>query len=169
LSIETTTGMSAPPIGMINRTPMANARSVIRMKAQPLSPATNQARIRRMAMPMPALMTCLAGSMIGLLLITVATGPFKGPSAFSTLGGSWPCSLPKAMTEPVKVIAPMIVPRPISKSESSLMPPSGLTRPKSTGLMKAAAATSTAAMPTREWKPATSCGIAVISIFCAIV
>ena len=42
--------------------------------------------------------------------------------------------------------------------------PSASTIPKASGLRKAAAPTSTAAMPTRLWKAATSCGIAVIAI-----
>ena len=43
----------------------------------------------------------------------------------------------------------------------------GMTRsaiPKAVGFRKAAAATSTAASPTRLWNAATSCGIAVIAI-----
>ena len=40
--------------------------------------------------------------------------------------------------------------------------------PNASGLRNAAAPTSTAAMPTRLWKAATSCGIAVIWILRAV-
>ena len=72
-----------------------------------------------------------------------------------------PCSLAKATTEPVKVMAPMMVPSPISIRLCILMLP-GAPMPKASGETKAAAATNTAARPTSEWKAATSCGSAVI-------
>ena len=72
-----------------------------------------------------------------------------------------PCSLAKATTEPVKVMAPMIVPSPISIRLCVLMWP-GEPMPKASGDTKAAAATNTAARPTSEWNAATSCGRAVI-------
>jgi hypothetical protein len=46
LSIEITTGMSAPPIGMIRRKPIAKASSVISANAMGLAPATKM--IKRM-------------------------------------------------------------------------------------------------------------------------
>ena len=53
-----------------------------------------------MAPPMALLITCRPGSMIGLELIAARMMPISGPSALSTLGGSFACSLPKAITEP---------------------------------------------------------------------
>ena len=61
-------------------------------------------------------------------------------------------------------MAPMMVPSPISSSETPWMLPSGSVMPKSCGLMKAPVATKTAARPTSEWKAATSCGIAVMAM-----
>ncbi len=68
------------------------------------------------------------------------------------------------MTEPDSVIAPMATPSPISTRLARRMPPSAPTMPKPLGSRKAAAATSTAARPTSEWKAATSCGIAVMAM-----
>ena len=90
----------------------------------------------------------------------------------SALSGCWPrkisgapetrpCSLAKATIEPVKVMAPMTVPSPISIRLWVLMLP-GAPMPKASGETKAAAATNTAARPTSEWNAATSCGSAVI-------
>ncbi len=62
----------------------------------------------------------------------------------------------------------MITPSPISNRLAPLMAPLGSVIPNSAGLVSAAAATNTAAMPTRLWKAATSCGIAVIWILRAI-
>ncbi len=71
-----------------------------------------------------------------------------------------PASLPKAITEPEKVIAPTKVPM---KSSSLLPVGSGAATPKAPGLFTAAIAISTAAMPTSECIAATSSGICVIS------
>ena len=90
----------------------------------------------------------------------------------SALSGCWPrkisgapdtrpCSLAKATIEPVKVMAPIIVPSPISIRLCILILP-GAPMPKASGDTKAAAATNTAARPTSEWNAATSCGSAVI-------
>ena len=81
------------------------------------------------------------------------------------------------MTLPEKVIAPIATPRPISTRLTPWMtakgwPIIGITMsamPKAMGLRKAAQATSTAARPTRLWKAATSCGIAVIAMRRAVV
>jgi len=74
-----------------------------------------------------------------------------------------PSSLRKAMTEPVKVIAPMATPRLISTSAWPWMSPM-TPMPKLSGAYMAAAATITAARPTRLWKAATSCGIEVMAM-----
>ena len=78
------------------------------------------------------------------------------------------CSLANAITEPEKVIAPMIAPSPISSRLTPLIAPVGVVMWNSAGLYSAAAATNTAAMPTRLWNAATSCGIAVIGMRSAI-
>ena len=68
------------------------------------------------------------------------------------------------MTEPEKVIAPMAMPSPISIRLTGKISPSAPAMPNACGLRNAAAATSTAAMPTRLWNAATSCGIAVMAM-----
>jgi hypothetical protein len=71
-----------------------------------------------------------------------------------------PSSLRKAMTEPVKVIAPMATPSDISNRLACGSAPAR--RCRRLRRIERAAATSTAARPTSEWKAATSCGIAVM-------
>ena len=78
-------------------------------------------------------------------------------------------SLPQAITEPLKVIAPIAAPR-ISSSRlplgiGSIAPPAAgrATMPKAYGSTAAATAMNTAAMPIMLWKNATSSGICVIS------
>jgi len=79
-----------------------------------------------------------------------------------------PCNLAKAMTEPEKVMAPIATPRPISIRLTILMLPV-TPMPKASGDMKAAQATSTAAIPTSEWNAATSCGMAVMAMRLAMI
>ena len=55
LSIEITTGMSAPPIGTIRRKPIANASSVISQNTNALPVAMNTTSRSRIAAPSPAL------------------------------------------------------------------------------------------------------------------
>ena len=70
-----------------------------------------------------------------------------------------PESFPNAMTEPENVIAPTNVPM----NSSSLLPSGiGSAIPSAAGLLTAAMAISTAAMPTSECIAATSSGICVI-------
>ena len=78
-----------------------------------------------------------------------------------------PDSFKKAMIEPVKVTAPMATPSDISTRLAVWI---GARRADAEGFrrIKAAAATSTAARPTSEWKAATSSGIAVIGMRRAI-
>ena len=89
----------------------------------------------------------------------------------NTTGAPWksrnllpPDSLPQAMTEPVKVMAPMNTP-----SASSMRLPPGISwlplaaMPKAAGSATAATAMATAARPIMLWKKATSSGILVIS------
>ncbi len=70
-------------------------------------------------------------------------------------------SFRNAITEPVKVSAPMATPSDISIRLCAWMWP-GVPMSKASGAKNAPAATSTAAMPTSEWKAATSSGIDVI-------
>ncbi len=72
-----------------------------------------------------------------------------------------PCNLAKATIEPVKVIAPMAMPSAISTRLLPWIEPR-TPMPYNWGEVKAAAATHTAARPTRLWNAATSCGSAVI-------
>ena len=80
-----------------------------------------------------------------------------------------PESLPKAITEPLKVIAPIAAPRNSSSrlpvGIGSTAPPAvgRATMPKAYGSTTAATAMNTAARPIMLWKNATSSGIAVIS------
>ena len=96
-----------------------------------------------MASAVPRLIQCRAGSRIGFPLML-------------------PLSLRNAITDPEKVIAPIATPRPISTRLTPRIAPECRRSRKRTELRNAAAPTSTAAMPTSEWKAATSCGIAVI-------
>jgi len=91
----TTTGMSAPPIGMISRKPIAKLRIVIVQKIQGLWSWVKYATSSRIAASTPRLMAWRPGSRIGL------------PPML-------PLSFRKAITLPEKVIAPIATPRPIS-------------------------------------------------------
>ncbi len=81
------------------------------------------------------------------------------PASSSGLLRMMPWSLPNATTEPVKVTAPTNTPTKIS---ISWMRASAPVRPVG-GPNAEAKPTSTAAAPTKLWRMATSCGIAVIS------
>ena len=131
-SIETTTGMSAPPIGIINRKPIKNVKANnTQIKLGLLPPVfisiTIVVTIQTSRAP---LMRCLKGSKIG------------APDIL-------PFNLAKAITEPEKVIAPMAAPKPNSKRLAGFIPLSE-SIPKLSGLKKAAIATNTAAKPTNE-------------------
>ncbi|ODN65932.1 hypothetical protein A6302_04480 [Methylobrevis pamukkalensis] len=89
--------MSAPPIGMMIITPSTSEATTISQNTAWLSVLTSTAISTTSSSARPALITCRPGSMIGLPLIR-------------------PSSLRKAITEPVKVIAPIATPRLISTS-----------------------------------------------------
>ena len=78
-----------------------------------------------------------------------------------------PLSFKKAITDPVKVIAPIAAPKDISIKLAILIFPDE-PKLKTSGFKKADMATNTAAKPTKLWNPATSSGIAVIGILNAI-
>ena len=95
--METTTGMSAPPIGMMSVTPKTIANTVIAQNVQVSAPwlVTRSTINATMATAMRMLMTWRAGRMIG------------APDML-------PLSLAKAMIEPENVTAPMATPIDIS-------------------------------------------------------
>ncbi|VVE90616.1 hypothetical protein PBR20603_04602 [Pandoraea bronchicola] len=148
-SIDTTTGMSAPPIGMMMSTPSTKAMAVMMTNGVQLCETKN-------APPKPS--------------IAIANARFTMCWPLKTTGAPWnsrnlylPESLPKAMTEPENVIAPTNVPM-----NSSMRLPGGsgwpaATIPKAAGSATAATAIHTAARPISECMAATSSGILVIS------
>ena len=90
-----TTGMSAPPIGMMIRTPSRKARiAIIQNCAGPCAMHIHTTSAIS-AMPSSAFSGCCPGKVMGAPLMM-------------------PCSLPKAMIEPVNVTAPIAVPMLIS-------------------------------------------------------
>ncbi len=114
--MDTTTGMSAPPMGMIRVAPRIRAMANTPQKAQiAVPPVPIRMPIRKTrASARAMLMRCRAGSRIG--------APLMRPS-----------SLAKAMTEPVKVMAPMATPRLSSTMDRVLIPPVAVTMPKASG------------------------------------
>ncbi|MNV46256.1 hypothetical protein D3C71_1380800 [compost metagenome] len=103
-------------MGMIRVAPRTSAMAKTPQKAQmavppvPISTPIRKTRARARAM----LIRCRAGSRMGEPLIR-------------------PSSLAKAMTEPVKVMAPMATPRLNSTIDKVLMPPSAVMMPKASG------------------------------------
>ncbi len=101
MSIDTTTGMSAPPIAITMCTPNSSAITVISASGHmpvATSCACRNCAPNQITASSPArLSQCRAGSSIGLPPIL-------------------PDSLPKAMTEPENVTAPIRMPRKISTS-----------------------------------------------------
>jgi hypothetical protein len=97
----------------------------------------------------------------------------------NTTGAPWnkrnlylPDSLPKAMTEPLKVMAPMAAPKNSSKRlplGMSSVPIALATMPNACGSTTAAMAMNTAARPIMLCMKATSSGILVISTRCAMM
>ena len=142
--METTTGMSAPPMGMMISTPIANASNVSSQNAACDSVRQNHTTSTTIDTPRAALRRCCPGNTTGR--------PETSP-----------CSLVNATTEPVNVTAPTPAPMDISMRLAALMAPT-VPIPYASGVYRAAAATRTAASPTRLWNAATSCGIAVIGI-----
>ena len=89
------TGMSAPPIGMIRVTPMTSASTVI---------STSDSRL-------PVMAKCTASAMVSAPMTALSR---CWPANLTGAPESSPWSLPKAMTEPVKVMAPITTPAEIS-------------------------------------------------------
>ena len=78
-----------------------------------------------------------------------------------------PLNFKNAITDPVKVIAPIAAPNDISIKLAIFIFP-GKPKLNTSGFKKAEIATNTAASPTKLWNPATSSGIAVMGILKAI-
>src|SRR5215813_267365 len=143
--MEMTTGMSAPPIGMMIRAPNTSAVMVMAQNSTGSPPERQKLAISTTnSAASAALIRWRAGRMMGL--------PDMRPD-----------SLAKAITEPVKVTAPMATPSDISNRLVAAMS-RGWPMPKASGAYSAPAATNTAANPTSEWNAATSSGIDVIGM-----
>ncbi len=96
--------MSAPPIGTISKNPKASEMMTMSQSAVSDCPAQSQTISATMAIPWAAFKGCCIGKTSGL--------PETSP-----------CSLAKATTEPVKVMAPMAMPIDISMRLATLMSP----------------------------------------------
>mmetsp|Transcript_15752 Transcript_15752/g.38619 ORF Transcript_15752/g.38619 Transcript_15752/m.38619 type:complete len:248 (-) Transcript_15752:4034-4777(-) len=141
-----TTGMSAPPMEWTRWRPSTSEMpvTVASEMARRYSCAGSRSHASTPSAPTRAVArTRLSGSRKGSL---------------SGAEERRPASLDMAMSDPVKVTPPMAVARPMATrrttSGSSLSPPWSSVEKS----MKSETAVSTAARPTREWKPATVCG-----------
>ena len=143
--------MSAPPIGMMISTPSTNAIAVIDEERRPLR---RRGRRSRSATPKPTITS--DSSRLTRCWPLKTTGALENSRNFLPR----PASLPNAMTEPEKVIAPTNVPM---NSSTRLPAGIGSAMLKARGLLTTATAMSTAARPTSECIAATSSGICVIS------
>ena len=149
LSIDTTTGMSPPPMAMTRCHPSTSDTTVM------MASGTMPAR-RPTVMVNQTMHTMMTISMTRLIALR--------PGSVSGLPEIFPESLRNATIEPVSVTAPMKTARPISpmwKAFSVMrVKPEYCSTP---GWMRyELKPTSTAAAPTNEWSMATSCGISVI-------
>src|SRR5471032_3120422 len=151
LSIDTTTGMSAPPMGMMISTPSTKAIAAIAMNGVH---AGSTPPVVTKAMPKPS--------------ITSASSRFSICWPAKLTGAPWnkrnlylPDSLPKAITDPEKVMAPTKVPMNNSMRlpKGSASPTAAM--PKACGSDTAATAMQTAASPISECMAATSSGHAL--------
>ncbi|VVQ26652.1 hypothetical protein PS928_06823 [Pseudomonas fluorescens] len=154
--MDTTTGMSAPPIGMMISTPSTKARASIRAKALRLPVSMKVIPSASVARPSTRLSLCWPLNCTG--------APWNRRNLYL------PESLPKAITEPEKVIAPMAAPRNSSRRlPAGIESPSCLTIPSDCGSTTAAMAMNTAAIPIMLCMKATSSGILVISTRLAMI
>jgi hypothetical protein len=141
--------MSAPPIGMMMSTPSTNDSASMAKKAVQFSVNMNTRPRPTVARPSARLSMCCPANCTG--------APWNRRNLYL------PDSLPNAMTEPLKVMAPMAAPR-----NSSSRLPAGMGWPLATiwnaqGSATAATAMNTAARPIMLCMKATSSGILVIS------
>jgi hypothetical protein len=147
--------MSAPPIGMMISTPSTKLIASITKKAGQFSVKAKYRPSRIVAMPSTRLSMCWPPKVTG--------APWNRRNLYL------PESLPKAITEPLKVIAPMAAPR-----NSSTLLPNGIgwplvVMPKAQGSATTATAMNTAARPIMLCMKATSSGILVISTRWAMI
>ena len=142
--------MSAPPIGMMTSTPSTNAIAVMMRNGGHFASGA----ATKNAIPKPIIARNISRLTICCPLNTI--GALENSRNLLPR----PASLPKAMTDPENVIAPMKVPR-----NSSMRLPAGIgsARLNAVGELTTAVAMSTAARPTSECIAATSSGICVIS------
>ena len=152
--MDTTTGMSAPPIGTMISTPITKASASMARKAGQFSVAANTKPRPSMARPSTRLSLCCPANCTG--------APWNRRNLYL------PDSLPKAMTEPLKVMAPMAAPKNNSRRLPAGMGVPLATMPNAQGSATAATAMNTAARPIMLCMKATSSGILVISTRCAI-
>ena len=146
--------MSAPPMGMMMSTPITNDSASMAKNAFQLPVAMNTRPSPTVAKPNTKLSLCWPANCTG--------APWNRRNLYL------PESLPNAMTEPLKVMAPMAAP----KNNSSRLP-AGIACPlaamlKAHGSATAATAMNTAAKPIMLCMKATSSGILVISTRLAI-
>src|SRR5690606_38823126 len=94
--MDTTTGMSAPPMGMMMSTPRTNASMVMMMNGSHDCVAMNHRPQPSMASASTRLTICWPEKTTG--------APWNSRNLY------FPDSLPKAMTEPENVMAPTNVP-----------------------------------------------------------
>ena len=129
LSMEITTGMSAPPIGIINKKPI---------KKEIANNIQNRFD------------DCVEQSKNIVTTIDIKIIALSGCCPLNVIGEPdiMPCNLRNAIIDPEKVIAPTAAPIDISIKLPSLMFPR-IPRLKASGFKKAEMATNTAASPTK--------------------
>ncbi|MNW05583.1 hypothetical protein D3C71_2018470 [compost metagenome] len=95
--MDTTTGMSAPPMGMMISTPITKASASIAKNAVQLSVATNSRPSPSVNRPSARLSQCWPANCTG--------------APWNRRNLCLPESLPNAITEPLNVMAPIAAPR----------------------------------------------------------
>ena len=142
--MDITTGISAPPIGIIIKKPIKKEMPInIQNKFDDWVEHKKYVKTK-IDININALTKCWPLKVIG------------APDII-------PWSFKKAMTDPEKVMAPTAAPIDISIRLANLISP-GDPRLNAAGFINAEIATRTAAKPTKLWNPATNSGIAVIGI-----
>ena len=147
--------MSAPPIGMMISTPSTKASASITKYASQFSVSMKTMPSAIVARPSTRFNLCWPANCTG--------APWNSRNLYL------PESLPNAITEPLKVIAPIAAPRNSSSRLPSGIAAPGGTMPNAYGSATAATAMNTAARPIMLCMNAISSGIFVISTRCARV
>ncbi|CPO00777.1 Uncharacterised protein [Bordetella pertussis] len=146
--------MSAPPMGMMINTPSANASTVMMTKGGQAWVAMNHRPQPSISKASARLSRCWPGNTTG--------APWNNRNLYL------PDSLPNAMTDPEKVMAPTKVPMNSSRRLPVGISPPAVAMPKACGSATTATAMATAARPIMLCMKATSSGILVISTRLAI-